>query len=65
MLKLAKRTGSITGVPIAKGRVRLNHLFFVDDSLFLTCLSTRAYFHQLSPTLSLYLALALSGPPPL
>jgi hypothetical protein len=33
LLHHAERTRVITGVPIAKGRVRLNHLFFADDSL--------------------------------
>ncbi|GLT53433.1 hypothetical protein SLA2020_267030 [Shorea laevis] len=33
MLQEAERSRVVTGVPIAKGRVRLNHLFFADDSL--------------------------------
>jgi hypothetical protein len=33
MLQEAERSKAVTGVPIAKGRVRLNHLFFADDSL--------------------------------
>jgi hypothetical protein len=33
MLQAAERCRAITGVPIARGRVRLNHLFFADDSL--------------------------------
>jgi hypothetical protein len=33
MLQLAKRKKEITGVQIARGRVRLNHLFLADDSL--------------------------------
>jgi hypothetical protein len=33
MLQEAERNRAVTGVPIARGRVRLNHLFFADDSL--------------------------------
>lgn len=33
MLQTAKRSGEITGVPIARARVRLNHLFFANYSL--------------------------------
>jgi hypothetical protein len=33
MLFGGRSSRAITGVPIAKGRVRLNHLFFADDSL--------------------------------
>jgi hypothetical protein len=33
LLMQAERDRCITGVPIARGRMRLNHLFFADDSL--------------------------------
>jgi hypothetical protein len=33
MLQKAERMGSLTGVPIARGRIRFNHLFFADDIL--------------------------------
>jgi hypothetical protein len=33
LLHNAERTGSITGLPIARGGTRINHLFFADDSL--------------------------------
>jgi exonuclease III len=33
LLHKAERTGSITGLPIARGGTKINHLFFADDSL--------------------------------
>jgi hypothetical protein len=33
MLQSVEQTGEIIGVLIACGRVRINHLFFTDDSL--------------------------------
>jgi hypothetical protein len=33
MMQEAERNREVTGVPIARGRIRLNHLFFADDSL--------------------------------
>lgn len=33
LLQQAERQGHITGLPITRGGTRLNHLFFVDDSL--------------------------------
>jgi hypothetical protein len=33
LLHKAEREGKITGLPIAKGGTKINHLFFADDSL--------------------------------
>lgn len=53
MLLEAERSQAITGVPIAKGRVRLNHLFFADDSL-LFCKANTSEWNRLKAVLSHY-----------
>lgn len=45
MLLAAEQSRSITGVPIARGRVCLNHLFFVDDSLLFCKANTSECSH--------------------
>ncbi|GLT71817.1 hypothetical protein SLA2020_438100 [Shorea laevis] len=53
MLQEAERSRAITSVPLAKGRVRLNHLFFVDDSL-LFCKANLMEWSQLRAVLERY-----------
>jgi hypothetical protein len=47
-LQNAERTGNITGVPIAKGRVEINHLFFADDSLLFCRAIIKSIFSTLT-----------------
>jgi hypothetical protein len=53
MLQTTKRSGEIIGVPIARERVRLNHLFFADYSL-LFCKVNVSEWQRLQNVLSWY-----------
>jgi hypothetical protein len=51
MLHHAKREGHITCIPITRGGIRINHLFFADDSLLFCQENTRngvGFRHSLS-----------------
>ena len=37
LLQMAEREGRITGLPIVRGGVKLNHMFFANDSIFFFC----------------------------
>ena len=53
LLHLAEREGKITGLPIAKGGTKINHLFFVDDSL-LFCRANVSEWVHIQTILDLY-----------
>ncbi|XP_018853114.2 uncharacterized protein LOC109015083 [Juglans regia] len=53
LLNLAEARGVISGIPIAKGQLHINHLFFADDSL-LFCKSNAIEMCRLLDILSIY-----------
>ncbi|KAF5460015.1 hypothetical protein F2P56_019915 [Juglans regia] len=53
LLNLAEARGDISGIPIARGQLHINHLFFADDSL-LFCKSNALEMCRLLDILSVY-----------
>jgi hypothetical protein len=54
LLQKAEQTGALTGVPIARGRIKLNHLFFFANDSLLFCKATTMECDYLQGVLDTY-----------